>query len=49
MDKETKQMIAKLCSSIDATQAEIETLKKGTTVSGKSLAGSQDSDLVPCN
>ena len=49
MDEETKKVIANLCSSINAMQAEIETLKNGATYSGDNLAGSQNSDIEPGN
>jgi len=46
MDEETKKTIAALCSSVDAMEAEIVTLKKVATNSGINPAGSQDSDIV---
>ena len=52
MDEEFKKIIAGLCESVKAMQAEIQTLKdtrgsEATHSGSNSQAGSQNSDLVP--
>ena len=51
MDEETKQIIAKLSDSVSVMQAEIQTIKSGSTYSGShpAAAGSRNSDVSPGN
>ena len=48
-EEETKKVIANVCNSVNAMQAEIETLKNRATYSGDNLACLQNSDIVPGN